>query len=140
LACVSVHFEDCSSRTSCTTLVHTFKDGLKLSFCRFFLQNYIPFFPVAKCASSSSSTAGGDQWAGLVCGRLGEWFVWLLLSKCQSIAVCGTTFRRSGAVIEPGYMQRQSSEVPGVDTQSQSLRWADAAFGRTRAWARLKLW
>jgi uncharacterized protein (UPF0210 family) len=87
-------------------------------------KDYIPFFPVAKCASSTSSAADteapGLKFAvGLENGSLARH----LLSKCQSIANVRTTFRSGMAqAIEPVQTLCQSlavttqSEYLGVDT------------------------
>jgi uncharacterized protein (UPF0210 family) len=84
-------------------------------------KDYIPFFPVAKCASSSTaSTEVGLKFAvGLENGSLAHH----LLSKCQSIANVRTTFRSGMAqAIEPVQTLCQSlavstqSEYLGVDT------------------------
>jgi uncharacterized protein (UPF0210 family) len=85
-------------------------------------KDYIPFFPVAKCASSGTANteAPGLKFAvGLENGSLARH----LLSKCQSIANVRTTFRSGMAqAIEPVQSICQSlavttqSEYLGVDT------------------------
>jgi uncharacterized protein (UPF0210 family) len=84
-------------------------------------KDFIPFFPVAKCASSGTTGAEvGLKFAvGLENGSLAHH----LLSKCQSIANVRTTFRSGMAqAIEPIQAICQSlavatkSEYLGVDT------------------------
>jgi uncharacterized protein (UPF0210 family) len=82
-------------------------------------KDFIPFFPVAKCASSSTTEVGLKFAVGLENGSLAHH----LLSKCQSIANVRTTFRSGMAqAIEPVQTICQSlavttqSEYLGVDT------------------------
>jgi uncharacterized protein (UPF0210 family) len=89
-------------------------------------QDYIPFFPVAKCASASiSSTTDSQTDAGLkfAVGLENGSLARHLLSKCQSIANVRTTFRSGMAeAIEPVQAICQSlaestqSEYLGMDT------------------------